>query len=497
MKIVKRIENFIDNAICVFAPIYGQKRKAARYILSYQSALANRLRTDWVLGNSESADSELLPVLDVLRNQSRELRRNNGIISGILNTFTTHIVGHGISYYPQLNEKRLGLSPDQKTELEYQIKKIWKKHSKYLDLTARLHFREIQHLIIRKILEDGEIFLVRHYRERPYAPLGLCFEIVEADRVETPPNASKSKDIRRGIELNKDGEPVKYYILKTHPGDASDNNQEFATIPARDEKGEPLVYHLYWQLRPGQTRGEPWFTPILNLMYDLSRYREAEVVAARIAACFAAFIKSENAPFYQIRATEEEDSKRVEQFYPGMIEYLRPGEDVVVADPKRPNPNLDKFIEQIVREIGASLGLPYELVMKDFSKTNYSSARAAINEAIKLFKYWQVWLIDYFCQPVLELVLEEAWAKNLFPVYDFLEKKDEYCNANWTPPGWRSVDPLKESNAKKTDLMYGTTTLADIAAEEGKDWEELLEQQKREQEKRQELGLEYPMFGGK
>lgn len=492
MNVVRKIENFIDEVIYVFAPIYGQKRKAARYVFSYQSAIANRLRSDWILGASESADSQLLPVLDVLRNQSRELRRNNGIISGILNTFTTHIVGHGISYYPQLNEKYLGLTKEQKTDLEYRIKKIWKAHSKHLDLTGRLHFREIQHLIIRKILEDGEIFLIRHYRERPYAPLGLCFEIVEADRVETPPDVSANKDIRRGIELNKDGEPVKYYILKTHPGD-SFGKQEFVPIPARDEKGNPLVFHLYWQLRPGQTRGEPWFTPILNLMYDLSRYREAEIVAARIAACFAAFIKSENAPFYQARA-EEENSQRVEQLYPGMIEYLRPGEDVVVADPKRPNPNLDKFVEQILREIGASLGLPYELVMKDFSKTNYSSARAAINEAIKFFKYWQVWLIDYFCQPVLEFVLEEAWAKNLLPIPDFMERKDEYCSATWTPPGWRSVDPLKESNAKKINLMYGTTTLADIAAEEGKDWEELLEQQKREQEKRQELGLEYPMF---
>lgn len=495
MNFFSKIADFVDDVVCFIAPIYGQKRKAARHLLSYQSAIASRLRSDWILGGSDSADSELLPVLEILRGQTRELRRNNGVINGILNTFTTHVVGHGITYYPQLNEKILNLTSERKSQLEYEAKRAWKLQSKYIDITGRLHFREILHLIVRKILEDGEIFLIRHYLERPYAPLGVCFEIVEADRVDTPPDKAGKNNIRAGIEMDQYGAPVRYYVRKSHPGD--DPQANFAAIPARDEQGRPLVFHLYWQLRPGQSRGEPFFTPILNLMYDLSKYREAEVVAARVAACFAAFIRSDNAAFMGQATLESSSEGKITSLAPGMVEYLQPGEDVVVVDPKRPNPNMDKFIEQIIREVGASLGLPYELVMKDFSKTNYSSARAAINEAIKLFKYWQAWIVDYFCQPVLEIVLEEAWAKDMLSVTDFLEKKDEYCKANWTPPGWRSVDPLKETNAKKQNLMYGMTTLADIAAEEGKDWEELLEQQRREAEKRQELGLEYPIMGGK
>ena len=52
------------------------------------------------------------------------------------------------------------------------------------------------------------------------------------------------------------------------------------------------------------------------------------------------------------------------------------------------------------------------------------------------------------------------------------------------------MDPLKEAQAAEVGLKNGIITYSDLYASEGKDWEESLEQRKREQDKIKDLGLE-------
>jgi lambda family phage portal protein len=151
---------------------------------------------------------------------------------------------------------------------------------------------------------------------------------------------------------------------------------------------------------------------------------------------------------------------------------------------------LEPFVERILKAISAALGLPYELVAKDFSKTNYSSARAALLEARRYFKMRQEWLARKLCQPVWEMVLEEAYLKRDLKADTFLKMKEYWTQSSWIAPGWEWVDPLKEAQAAEVGLKNGITTYSDLYASEGKDWEESLEQRKREQAKIKELGLE-------
>ena len=130
------------------------------------------------------------------------------------------------------------------------------------------------------------------------------------------------------------------------------------------------------------------------------------------------------------------------------------------------------------------------MVAKDFSKTNYSSARAALLEARRYFKMRQEWLSRKLCQPVWEMVLEEAYLKGELKADTFYEMKEYWTGASWIAPGWEWVDPLKEAQAAEVGLKNGIITYSDLYASEGKDWEESLEQRKREQDKIKELGLE-------
>ena len=127
---------------------------------------------------------------------------------------------------------------------------------------------------------------------------------------------------------------------------------------------------------------------------------------------------------------------------------------------------------------------------RDFSKTNYSSARAALLEGRRTFLQWRGWFADRFCQPVYELVLEEAYLRGLFDAPDFYANQAEYCRCSWVGGAWGWVDPVKEIEASKMAIDYGLSTMAEEAAGQGRDWEEVLEQRAREDKKAKELGLD-------
>ena len=58
----------------------------------------------------------------------------------------------------------------------------------------------------------------------------------------------------------------------------------------------------------GQTRGLPFFAPVLTYFKDLAEYVEAELVAARIAACFSLFITSESSMDVAVNSAYEKNA---------------------------------------------------------------------------------------------------------------------------------------------------------------------------------------------
>jgi lambda family phage portal protein len=291
-------------------------------------------------------------------------------------------------------------------------------------------------------------------------------------------------------------EPVRYWIRKA-PKNVSDMELpsfEFSGIPARDGQGRPLILHIFASNQPGQVRGVPHFAPVLKYFKNMADSLDAEVVAQKVAACLSAVITRSDPTLNTFpTVTEPSTGKKLTKLEPGMIPTLAIGEDIKLIDFKRNGDTFDVFLTKVLRIIGNALGLPYELLLKDFSKTNYSSARAALLEAWRVFMYWRSWLARKLCQPVWELVLEEAYLRGLFPVKDFYANQAEYCRAVWIGPGRGWVDPVKEIVASKLEEDYDYATLADQCAAQGRDWEDVLKQKAREMKRRKALRLPQPL----
>ncbi|MEE1393413.1 MAG: phage portal protein, partial [Negativibacillus sp.] len=60
----------------------------------------------------------------------------------------------------------------------------------------------------------------------------------------------------------------------------------------------------------------------------------------------------------------------------------------------------------------------------------------------------------------------------------------------WIAKGISWIDPAKEARANRTAMISYQTTLEEVAAEQGKDWREILEQRAKEEKLMKELGLE-------
>lgn len=495
----QRLGTSLDQAITAVSPRWAmrrmQERTAMQMLSAYRGATHDRLRKHWVPGGG-SADDDLLPDLPALRERSRDLNRNDAFGSAITNTVVANTVGTGIRPQPSMDLEATGMSEAQGQAFERAALKVWRQWCPYADAQNRMDFYEMQALVKRQIVENGEVFLIPlRITDEPWRPYNLAFEVIEADRVETPPNKSTDPRVRDGVELGVRGQPVAYYVRKHHPGDMRVGHSippSWVRYPAVNVDGRANIFHLYHVKRPGQTRGEPFFAPVLAHFKDLADYLEAELVANRVAACFSAFIKR-NDPYAAMTAAGEtvnERGQRIQEFEPGMVAYLQPGEEISFATPNRPGNTFEPFVMMALRAIGASLGLPIELVLKDFSRTNYSSARAALLEGRRFFKNYQQWLAVRLCQPAWNLLLEEAWLREKVPAVNlFGEDGAEFFRVRWIAPGWGWVDPVKEVESSDMAIKASLSTLAEECASQGRDWEEVLEQRRREAMKMDELGL--------
>lgn len=499
-----RLERFADRLVGIASPrlaLDRQKLRAAAQFSAYAAASSDRTRNAWRV-TSGSADADLLPELETIRERSRELNRDDAIAASITQTLVDNVIGTGIRAQSRPDIELSEENHEQVEAFRKAAERSWHRWCCDSELTGRQDWLGLQRIVFRQFLENGEAFLVRNMRrEKDPRPYLLSWDVVEADRVSSPNDADVlavkpgEHQIRSGIEVSARGVPRAYYFRIDHPGDGfyDRGRRRWRRIPARDPEGRPNVLHFYEPTRPGQTRGVPFLHPVMGTLEHIAKYQDAALIRERMAACYAAFVTREDASAAAaIYAAESDaDSDKVEDIEPGMVQYLQPGESVQFGAPSGMAQVYDQFILRNMRNIGAALGLPYELVAKDFSHANFSNARAASLEARRLFRRFQSLLISKVCNPSWKLLIEEAYLRGeLGPLPNGDEDLHAWARATWVTPGQGWVDPQKEIGASEQAINLGVSTLADEAAAQGRDWVEVLEQQQREKMKREELGLE-------
>lgn len=428
--------------------------------------------------------------------RAADLSVNDWAANSGLNAIAANAVGTGLKPQSRIKYKRLGITREEARELQNDIEELWAEWTPHAHVRGMLHFEDIQFLGLRTMLRLGEMVHLPVMRERVGSPVDLAIQDLSPTRLRTPLDKRFDASIVDGVELSEYGGPSAYWLATPAPAlpgiyDPSTLvSHQFTRVPASIGH-RPGCFHLFRYQEEEQVRGTSMLGPGINLFRHLSDSLDNELLAQVVTSSMAMFIARDTGaalPDY----IEEEDDEGGGKIYhqeiaPGTIAYGNPGEKPHMLETSRPSPNWASFCEFVLRAMAASIDMPYEVLAKDFSKTNYSSARAALLEAWRVFTLYRSWLTRHFCQPVWSMVIEEAWLSGRlkFPAHapDFYDAAALYTRAIWIGPSRGYVDPVKEINSTIAALDKRLMTYSEALAERGHDFEEVMEEREEEEER--------------
>ena len=400
--------------------------------------------------DSKSPHEDISENLDILRRRSRDLYSGGGPLGrGAIDRIVLNAVGNGLRLNVRIDPELLGMTESESRKWASQVEAIFDNwaSSKQASYDRALNFYEMQNVALKSVLLDGDCFvLLRSDYD------GLKLQLIEGERVQTPygPERVSGVMIDEGIELDEDGKPVAIYVANRNPESEIINQPalKYTRIPYYGEFSlEPQIIHLMNPERINQRRGVPLLSPVIELLKQLSRYTEAELMAAVVSGIYAIFFEHEQRESGAIGSEEyasEEGLGGLEglenitqrELY-GTIMDLPEGVHANALSPGRPNQNFNAFIESLVRQVGGCLGIPSEVLLLHFT-SSYSASRGALLEAWKVFKYWRKWFSDNFCQPVYEnwldgiLWLDSELGQGYRENYN---KRKIYTWSSWTGGG--------------------------------------------------------------
>ena len=438
----------------------------------YESARSSTRRTrNWRPGQG-SAASDILPDLEVLRGRSRDLDRNNSIAHGAANTKVNGAVGGGLVMRSVLDAKILGLAPERATELQYQIEREWELFEHRADFTGQMHLRDWQRVAFRSARISGDIGVARRYRKRPGDIYGTKVVLIEADRISNPQQRADSQLLQGGVALSTEGELQGCWISDHHPGDVNRKALSWSYIPFCGPSGMRQFLLAAEIQRPGQVRGVPMFAPVEEDLKQLGSYSAAEIKAAINDAYLFAFEQS--------AAETDEDGNPILTNPEGKqdeageltledlaITSLPPGRTIEVKSPQRPNTAFEGFVAAFCKQVGAALGIPYELLLMRF-EASFSARRGALELAYKISMIEQQWFIRSVLDPVREWQFTEMVAAGRFDAPGFFEDpivRAAWLGRMWIGPTRVQINPQVEAKADETDVNMGVKTREQVMTE--------------------------------
>lgn len=481
---------FLDSIIAAISPEAAYRRETFRQayneLRNYDAGSYDRPNQNWRAVNS-SADATDRYSRDNVKARARDLERNSDIMNSVTGAFKRNVVGGGFQVQAKTGD----------TELNKKIEEAWKRwcRKQNCDVTGRQSLNQIIRMAVNRKKIDGGILFVKRYTEGGLVPFKL--QMIETDELDSGTVWPKHKGnkVVGGIEYNEWNRPVGYFIKQY---DIEGYGQrDPAWVDAKD------VIFYFTIRRPTQLREMSDMAQTIPRIRDITEFMTAVSVKERIEACLAIFIKKAF-PTTGVGAgkvgrssgQEERINYEGKHISPGMIKEMNIGDEIQVVNPSGQATDATSFTKLQQRLVGAGQGISYEATSRDMSEATYSSARQGMIEDDLTYGEERELLLEVMDE-IYETFIISAVLCGMFVIPKFWEEKEQYLTHEWTqePKPW--IDPQKESNADSTALRTGQKTFKQIAAENGRDWRDQIDDMVEVLEYGREKGinLENIIFG--
>lgn len=453
-----------------------------------------------------SAKEDIDRNLKTLRDRAYDLAINSPVGAAAINTQATNVIGAGLKLFPRIKTATLGVTPEYAREWSRKTKQefnLWANSALACDYLRRNNFSELQRIAFSSYLFDGDSFcLFRRRLPTAFNPYSLRLQLIEAQRVSNPQtnaafgsvsNVEMSKmtgnnRIVNGIEVDGDGAQVAIWISNRIWNEPTTVEPKLEWQRVRwygRDTGVRNVLHICADVRPDQFRGVPLLAPVIESLKQISRYADAELTSAIIKSFFSIFFVQplSNLEVANILGEEDGEGKPIVnvneyRLGPATMAALPRGVDVKAVDSSNAQSTFDAFTGAFLKQVGAAIGIPAELLLKNFT-ASYSASRAALLQAADEFRVRRAAFINDFCTPVYEEFLAEAVALGRIEAPGFFDdpiKRAAWCSADWRNETSHFLDPVKETQAMIMRLQAGLSTFADeIANASGQDFDDVIE----------------------
>lgn len=482
---------------------------------------------------SQSADRDILPQKRMADARVRDMYRNDAYVMSGANLRRNEIVGGYYMLNAQPMTRILLGKHDEKWEEAFQEEVeekffLWAESDDcWADATRRLTFSGLVRQVMGMDVIYGEALALAEWsREDEFMRThNTSIRLVDLDRLATPHTKFGDPKIIGGVQVDDRHIPQGYHIRKAHPTERFDpKSQEWEFVPIRKPWGRRQALHLFEAMRPGQTRGIAEMTTGLMEMRMMKDFRATVLQNAFVQATYAASIESDldtkdifarlgggnlgdddlfdtvsNYMGAYLKAVSDYagDSKQF-QLNGVRIPHLPPGSKLHMQPAGSGGPLGNEFEQSLLRYLAAILGVSYEELSKDYSKTNYSSAKAGKVDSGKFMLAKKRMVADRFASMVYRLWLEESLNKGLIEAGNYSKLPNfyepgfaaAYSNAGWIGAGRGQIDELKETQAATLRVKYNHSTDEQEIARHGQDWRRVYRQRAREKKLREDLGIE-------
>ena len=477
----------------------------------------------------QSADLDMLPYKETLDARSRDLARNDAYVQAGATIHKDSIVGAFYLLNSKPGWKALGKSEEWAEEFQMEVEEkftLWAESPmKWVDAAAQNDFTALIRLAVGVSVFGGETLATIEYIRENTREYRTAVQMIDCDRLTTPYTRLNDPRCRGGILHDRYGRQVSAFIRVAHPMDYRMNlagENWWKEVPFRTKWGRQQIIYVREQQRVDQSRAVSGIAAGLREIAITRKFRDVTLQNAVVNAMYAATIESELPPqavYEQLGATSAADGivNYAQQYlsavntYVGAsknmmidgvrVPHLFPGTSLNLRPAGSPGGVGQDFEKSLLRYIAATLDVSYEELSKDFSSTNYSSARAAMAGTWRNMQSRKKIVADAKANAIYRCWLEEAINNDRLDTFrakeapilytnDYLNTKfDAIAACDWIGAARGQIDELKETQAAVLRIKYGLSTHEEELSRLGKDWRKVYAQLEREAKDRDERGI--------
>lgn len=371
---------------------------------------------------------------------SRIFYKENPIYCGIVNKLVTYIVGDGAYVQAHTDD------PEWNKLMEYYWTSNWEGT---VDISDRLTGLDFEKMVVKETILAGDVGVILLKSNK--------LQIAESENIRKSNNV-----IDYGVDYDTNtGKITKYYVTPYQQDGVGFDSTHFSY--------SPNDFCLVGKLdRLSLMRAMPPLQSIFPMLDVINSAINSEVESLDLVSRLAISVTKQNPENIDendaLNQEDIEDGRKIEVSELGPIVFHgAQGDKIEGIARNMPNPNFIEAIKYFSRIVGLPMSIPLEMILLDWTNSNYSQSRAVIIQFKQAIQEWQSYFISAWYKKVYERFVDFCIKNNLID-----DRPDKYnCSFHFQP--MPLLDPQKETQAIVEKLSNGLCSYQDALQDMGKD----------------------------